>query len=341
MKIKTKNRLITFSFVLIVAFMGCDNKSELNDIKKQKINETQAIEEERIKYQQDIDSINREIDLLSIAKSEIEERADFAEAEIFRIIKKAHFDHIIIGSNNLDDSKNIFEEKLGFTIKDGQKHKNGISNFFIEFSDESEIEIISVKNPSDHLASQYEKFLEDDKYGFQFVLRTNELLDLKEHLTTLKFGYSNYSKNNIYATLSKNMIDLELPIFFIQYNSENKNTHINHLNKSLGIKSVWFSTRNIKKTARELVDFGFDAVGNYELPAFKGKVVQFKNNNFEIILIESEKYELTGMTIWVEDVEALNERIRKNNIEIIKQFKEKIFINPAQTKSIWIEFAEN
>jgi hypothetical protein len=77
------------------------------------------------------------------------------------------------------------------------------------------------------------------------------------------------------------------------------------------------------------------------LPEFKGKVVQFKNNNFEIILIESEKYELTGMTIWVGDVETQNEIIRKNNIEIIKQFKEKIFINPAQTKSIWIEFAKN
>jgi hypothetical protein len=341
MKIKTKNKLIAFSFVLIVAFIGCDNKSELNDIKKQNINETQAIEQERIKYQKDIDSINREIDLLSRAKNEIEERADFAEAEIFRILKSAYLDHIIIGSNNLDDSKNIFEEKLGFNIKDGKKHKNGISNIFIEFSNNSEIEFISVKNPSDNLANQYKKFLDNDRYGFQIALRTNEISNLKEHLTTLSLGYENFSENRNYSTLSTKNINSELPLFFIQYNEENKNTYTNHLNKSVGIKSIWFSTRNIKNTARELVDFGFDAVGNYELLEFKGKVVQFKNNNFGIILIESEKYELTGMTIWVEDLETLNEIIRKNKIEIIKQFKKKIFINPAQTKSIWIEFVEN
>lgn len=338
---KIINRLIAFSFVLIVAFIGCDNKSELNDIKKQNINETRAIEQERIKYQKDIDSINREIDLLTSAKNEVQERDDFAEAEIFRILKSAYLDHIIIGSNNLDDSKNIFEEKLGFTIKDGKKHKNGISNLFIEFSNNSEIEFISVKNPSDHLANQYEKFLDNDKYGFQIALRTNEISNLKEHLTTLSLEYEDFSENRNYSTLSTKNINSELPLFFIQYNDENKNTYTNHLNKSVGIKSIWFSTRNIKNTARELVDFGFDAVGNYELPAFKGKVVQFKNNNFEIILIESEKYELTGITIRVEDLEMLNEIIRKNNIEITKQFKNKIFINPAQTKSIWIEFVEN
>jgi hypothetical protein len=247
---------------------------------------------------------------------------------------------MIIGSNNLKNSKKIFEEMLGFTLKDGKKHQNGISNFFIEFSDDSEIEIISVVNPSDNLANQYKKFLENDKYGFQLALRTNELLDLKEHLSTLKLGYSDYSKNKIYATLSKNIIDAELPIFFIQYNNKNKNIHTTHLNKSLGIKSLWFSTNNIKKTARQLVDFGFDAIGNYELPTFKSKVVQFKNKNFEIILIEADKYELTGMTIWVQDLQMLNEIISKNNIEITKEFNDKIFVNPAQTNSIWIEFLE-
>ena len=274
---------------------------------------------------------------MSETKSEIKERNDFAESEIYRIIKVAQFDHLIIGTKNLDDSKTLFEEKLGFKIKNGKHHKNGISNFFVEFSDESEIEIMSIENTADKLANDYYQLLENNKYGLQFALRTNEISNLRKHLNAIKFDYEVFAENKIYSTLSKNTLDNELPLFFIQFNNENKNTQTNHLNKSSGIKSVWFSTSNIKKTAKKLVDFGFDAVGNYDLPTFKNKVVQFKNNNFEIILIESDKYEITGMTISVEDINIVKKIIKTNFIEQ----NDNIYIQPSQTKTIWIEFVEN
>jgi hypothetical protein len=336
MKTEIIKRLISFSFVFAVLLISCDTNKEIKDYKKQNTNEIKAIEEERIKHQQDIDSLSKEIDSLSETKSEIKERTDFAESEIYRIIKVAQFDHLIIGTKNLDDSKTLFEEKLGFKIKNGNHHKNGISHFFVEFSDESEIEIMSIENPADKLANDYYQLLKNNKYGLQFALRTNEISNLRKHLNALKFDYEVFAENKIYSTLSKRNLDNELPLFFIQFNNENNNTRTNHLNKSSSIKSVWFSTSNIKKTARQLVDFGLDAVGNYDLPTFKNKVIQFMNNNFEIILIESDKYEITGMTITVEDINIVKKIIKTNFIEQ----NDNIYIKPSQTKLIWIEFVE-
>ena len=223
MKIEINKSLISFSFVLAVILISCDTNKEIKDYKKQNTNEIKTIEEERIKHQQDIDSLSKEIDSLSETKSDINERTDFAEAEIYRIIKDAQLDHLIIGTKNLGDSKKFFEQELGFKIKNGNHHKNGSSNFFVEFSDESEIEIMSIERPADKLANDYYKLIENNKYGLQFALRTNEISNLRKHLNALKFDYEVFAENKIYSTLSKRTLDHELPIFFIQFNSENKN----------------------------------------------------------------------------------------------------------------------
>ena len=336
MRIKIITSLIEFSFVLLVLFIGCDTNKERKEHKKQNTNEFEVIEEERIKYQQEIYSLSKEIDSLSETRSDIKARMAFAEAETYRIIKNSQLDHLIMGTKNLNDSKTFFEEKLGFTTKKGKLHKNGISNIFIEFGDNAEIEIMSIENPTDKLAEDYYQQLENGKHGFQFALRTNEISDLRKHLNTLKFGYEVFAENENYSILSKRNIENELPLFFIQFNNKNKNASTDHLNKSSGIKSVWFSTSDIKKTARKLVDFGFDAIGNYNLPTFKDKVVEFKNKNFEIILIESDKHEITGISIYVNDINIIKKIIKTNYLEQ----NDNIYIKPSQSNSIWIEFVE-
>ena len=66
------------------------------------------------------------------------------------------FDHFNIAVSNLDDANREFKN-IGFTIKKGRNHLNSIKNSFIEFSDQTEIELINATQNYDKLSNWYIK----------------------------------------------------------------------------------------------------------------------------------------------------------------------------------------
>ncbi len=337
-----RNQLIYILIILSSLIISCDNKQTVEESKKISQNESQELEDLKDSRTTQVDSLSNKVDDLKRQKKSLD--VQIAEAEISEIIKNSFFDHVIIGSSNLNNSVKMFA-KLGFSIKEGRIHQNGIKNNFVEFNDGSEIEIIEINNPSNNLSSEYSKMINQKKYGLQFALRISEPEKLNSSFTQTNSIFSEYNKNNVYSTISTPSVNQKLPFFFINYKNGNNNTITNHVNKANGISSVWFSTKDIKQTARELVDFGFEAIGNYKIPEMNRKIVQFKNHNFGIILIESDNYGVSGVTIGVEDFKLISDLITTNfdnkSIRQNDNNRNSIFINPTITNSIWIEFFEH
>lgn len=325
--------------ILLLLFTFCSNESNVDSSKDKKLNEINNINNEKRELYGSVDSLNEKIKSLKDRKAEIRENLEYYEVEIFEKIKNANLDHVIISTVNLQETSNLFNT-LGFSIKDGYKHKNGINNNFIEFANNTELEIIEVSDPKDELSSNYKNLIDENISGLQFAIRVNEIDQLKNNFEKLDYPFTKTDKNNFYSTLSSKSNNTELPLFFIQYNIDNTNTLVTHKNNAKGIGSIWFETKDIKKSARQLVDLGFEAIGNYKIPSIKSKVVEFRNTNFGIILIESDNYEITGITILVEDIINLKSMFDKNKIEFNELSNENIFLNPSQTKSIWIEFTK-
>lgn len=339
-----KLKIKTFIVLLIFTYLGtgCDNKREVMDSKKEINQEAKEIEDKKNEYEESIDSLNKEIKLL--AKKKQVKKEEFAEAEIYNVVKNSYLDHIIIGSNNLEKSKSFFQDKLGFTIKEGKKHNNGIINFFIEFVDSSEIEIVSITNPIDLLAKEYNTLLKIKHFGFQFALRTNEIQNLKNHFGTLSSNFSHFDENLAYSTLAQKEFKQELPIFFIQHHQKHFNTKTNHSNNSNGISAIWLSTIDIKKSAQKYIDFGFSIMDTISLGDIKKKTVLLRNDNFEIILIGNDKYEISGLTLSISNLDII-QKIVKDNLNLTPQVKnnkrgKSISLDPTTTNSIWFEFLE-
>lgn len=333
-------KIITVIIVLLL-FTFCSNENNVDSSKEKKTNEIKHINDEKRELYESFDSLNEKIKSLKDRKTEIQENLEFYEVEIFEQVKNAKLDHVIIGALNFQETS-IFFNNLGFSIKDGYKHKNGISNNFIEFIDNSEIEIIEISESSNTSSENYKSFIDAKISGLQFAIRVNEIKQLKLSFEKLNFPFIYLDKNKAYSTLSSKSINTELPIFFIKYNKENNNTEVNHTNKTKGIKSIWFETKDIKKSAGQLVDFGFDPIGNYKIPSFNNKVVEFRNNNFGIILIESNKYEISGITISIESLSELQQIMNKNFdrtfLDKIIKYGKSIFLPREITKSLWLEF---
>ena len=188
MNFRSRIIIIFLSFFIL----KCDNSKEVMESNKVINQEAQTIENEKDKHQKTIDSLNKEIIELNKTKLTLEKKEELASAELYNIVKKAYLDHIIIGTKEIQNSIVFFEDKLGFQIKKGKDHNNGLKNYFIEFNDKSEIEIMSIQKPNDNLAFEYESLINKDQYAFQFAIRTNQLSQLKNHLSNLSENFTEF-----------------------------------------------------------------------------------------------------------------------------------------------------
>lgn len=79
-------------------------------------------------------------------------------------------DHTIIAVNNIDAASRTFSN-LGFKVKPGKQHKNGLINLFIKLSDKTEIELMSLAaTPKDSIAKIYADFLDIEEGGIYVAL---------------------------------------------------------------------------------------------------------------------------------------------------------------------------
>jgi len=340
-----KNRtyfVIILSILQLIA--GCDNDKNIKHSKESSKKETKHIKELRADYQNSLDSLQNDISKLTETKKKLLNKEEFAKSEIYKILQNSDLDHIIIGTKKFNESKLLFE-KLGFSIKGGKQHKNGIKNFFVEFSDSSEIEIISIHSPNDPLATFYKSFLDNEQYGFQFALRTKNIKELARSFHIVKSNFTEISENKIYTTLSQKNLNQVLPLFFIEYIQGHSDSFTDRSNNMEGLSSVWLSTKDIRKSIHQYSDFGFSLVDTVTVADIKSKTALLKNDNFELILIESKNYDISGTTIKITKIKELQKHLAKNlDIDIeIKNSKRgrSIYLSPLITKSIWIEFLEN
>ena len=77
-------------------------------------------------------------------------------------------DHVILATPDVDAAARTFG-RLGFALKSGRPHDNGITNRHVKFTDGTEIELLGVVGqPGDALASEYSRVL-DGGPGAAFV----------------------------------------------------------------------------------------------------------------------------------------------------------------------------
>jgi len=84
-----------------------------------------------------------------------------------------HLDHVPIAVRDLPAAVAQFRS-LGFTIKPGRPHQNGIENASIKFADGSYVELITAHDGSDLLARRYEEFLRTGEGASYVFLRDNQ-----------------------------------------------------------------------------------------------------------------------------------------------------------------------
>ena len=157
------------------------------------------------------------------------------------------FDHLVINSNNLKESKIKLEKLHGFTVKARKAHKNGIRNILIEFKNDYEIELINSIDSSDELSRfYYNRQLEYSEGSPAFIsFRINTAAEMKR--LKMLFKKKKISYDTLTNTYSQIIAFKENynGLFFIHYNFsyQFKSTKYQHQNKVKQLKQIFINRK--------------------------------------------------------------------------------------------------
>lgn len=104
-------------------------------------------------------------------------------------------DHIPIVVRNLDSAANFYQQ-LGFALKPGRFHANGIRNQHVKFKNETELELISVSQAVDTLSTEYYNSLKEGEGPRFFGLFSTDIIGIAKQLD----GYTNYENHKTWIT---------------------------------------------------------------------------------------------------------------------------------------------
>jgi hypothetical protein len=94
-------------------------------------------------------------------------------------------DHAIVVVNNLDAGADAFRT-LGFRIKAGRPHANGLLNRHIKFRDGTEVELMTVRGaPRDEMARDYARLMRAGDGGVYLALSVPDLNRVERHAMQL------------------------------------------------------------------------------------------------------------------------------------------------------------
>lgn len=192
-------------------------------------------------------------------------------------------DHVIVAVSDLDKATETFVE-LGFTLKNGRLHSNGLLNKHIKFKDGSSLELMTVQGEAkDDLAKAYQEFLNQGEGGIYVAFRAPfDVVMEKAEKLGLSFQVS-FGDPFSYLTFEDKALK---HVFFINYSTSfsDSDSITTHENKALGIKLVWIQSSPL--FTKLLSSLGADFKGILKTPDNKQNAV-YRLNGCDYIIDES------------------------------------------------------
>ncbi len=259
-------------------------------------------------------------------------------------------DHINIAVKDLEKASRRYQD-LGFSIKPGRLHKNGILNAFVKFQDGSLLELISSNREKDPLSKWYSNFIIENPRGAGAfcALKVEQPADLDTlrkvfEKNEVEYKYENFGYADILSFPENDPLH---PFFFIHYSSpvKDKMIHLIHPNTAQKLYAVWIPERLYRENPEKFQNFAAGNPSHVELP-FKNTPVKVIDLDSGKIYLVSDNYfgRIVGATVLVKKISQtkfLLERSLKQKFDYYSTPRGRsILIPPQFTLGIWLEFLQ-
>lgn len=245
-------------------------------------------------------------------------------------------DHIPIAVADLDRAQADFEA-LGFVLKPGRPHANGLRNVHAKFADGTEIELITAPAATDELTAEYVAWLKSGD-GAPFAgFHAPDLNDLASRISDLGSP----------LTLADGLAVLPAPsllhhLFFgrRQRSPTDRPEHFAHPNTAFGLVAVWLAEDPLTRAFFRMLEvspeeaprcapIGSDA-SRLALP--EGEIVYVRTTAARPIL---------AATVAVRSLETARQLLAKNRVRVDGTCRpDSLWVGPAAAHGLWLEFRQ-
>ena len=249
-------------------------------------------------------------------------------------------DHIIVAVNDLEEAARRYED-LGFSLKSGRPHDNGIRNRHIKFPDGIELELLTAPEARDSLTAQYRRHLAhgDGPAFFGFYAADRDAAARRLSSAGLPYVWSGGL-----ITFPETH-----PLGSLFFNGRNRSPtdkaeHFAHRNTATTLIALWLAG-DLAGEERLLRLFGCAPETQTVRIPFPTQAEVVTIQDARVYLLPSshtvqEGRKIVGVTFSVKSLRAARAALSKRLRDVAVEAEQSVFLPPSATHGIWIEFRE-
>jgi hypothetical protein len=249
-------------------------------------------------------------------------------------------DHIPVAVRNLEGA-GLAYQALGFVIKDGRPHSNGIRNKHIKFADGTEIELITSDSSEDALAREYRQMIVSGDGPAFVALFAPEIELASGSLTAAGLPHQSGKRSIMFST--------DDPLRFVFLGPRNRSPtdlpeHFEHGNGAVALIGVWLALDHAGPFRGFADAFGLDIDSHRGLP----QTINLPEGFIRILPADRRilpKRPIIGATIRVMEIEetlsVLSAAVDDSLVISETDQGRSIVLNPRHANGVWLEFLDD
>lgn len=249
-------------------------------------------------------------------------------------------DHIPIAVRDLEAASATYRA-LGFSLKPGRPHANGIRNVHVKFPDGAGLELLTVPAAVDPLSATYTKMIRagDGPAFLAFHARDTAAL----HTALSAGGYAFDDTNGL--------TDLRTPalayLFWVADNRSptDRPEHFAHSNGAKALGAVWIATDDAEALARLLVQLGGRRTQRDVLAPAPIAATVVTLNEGDVFIVPARHQILKGRPIIgasfrVSDLSTVRQALTRGRIApwTGPGSTDRVVVEPSKAHGLWLEF---
>lgn len=245
-------------------------------------------------------------------------------------------DHIPVVVTDLDRAQTDFRA-MGFAIKPGRFHSDGIRNAHIKFPDGTEIELITASNATDALSSEYRAKMEKSEGPVYFGLYAPDSNAVAARFEI--FRVAAHSDHGFFTFPATNPLH---PLFLGKRNktSTDRPEDFAHPNGAIRLSALW--VRDSPELREVLKNLGLPLAptDQGEIPGVVSEIRAVLPEG-DLFLVSSASANVLAARIEVRRLDDVVALLKANGITIRRDpasDTEAAWIPPSNAHGIWIEF---
>jgi len=254
-------------------------------------------------------------------------------------------DHLPVAVSDLDRAAEICT-RLGFAIKPGRFHANGVRNKHVKFEDGAGIELITAKQAVDALSAMYVRLLSQNEGPAFLSFHTSDIGLL--HAGFRRAGFS-YSEDDGALTLRDPRLHF---VFFFEGDNRSptdRAEHFLHLNSAYATAGVWIADGEDSQLVPLLKSIGGVVVKKKVfVPTQRTTtVVQVQNGDVVFLPRSSQTIPgrpIVGLVFLTRNLDALRHCLDASHIAPATHVEaadhESVIVDPQQAFGMWLEFRQ-